>query len=63
MNKTTDKVWTNSDGTETIEFIFGYYKLFSKHQMLPLGRTIEEVKAHLLSMGRCDIVRLLEQAS
>ena len=55
-------LWSNHDGSEVIEFVFGYYKLFSNHQMIPVGKTVEEVRIKLAKMGRNDIVKMLNKA-
>lgn len=49
------KIWASADNTETIEYIFGYYKLFTNHQMIPIGKTLNEAKDKLEDMGRNDI--------
>lgn len=59
MTKNTERLWYDEHSGEQIAFIFGYYKLISKYEMIPLGKTIDEVKEKLKLFGRDDILRTL----
>ena len=52
--------WFSPRETEYIEFINGCYKLISRQEMIPLGRTVEEVNAKLKLLGRNDILESLQ---
>lgn len=49
-------LWVSQETTEYIAFIYGYYKLMSRQEMIPLGRTVMEVKENLKLFGRNDIL-------
>lgn len=62
MQENFPLLWAGSNG-ETIEFIYGYYKLISDNQMIPLGKTIDEVILKLVEMNREEIVNNLQCAT
>ena len=56
MSDFKEILWDNPEAAEHIEFIHGYYKLMSRQEMIPLGRTVEDVKVLLKLLGRNDIL-------
>ena len=60
MSDLKEMHWVGPGETEYIEFINGHYKLMSRQEMIPLGRTVEEVNAKLKLLGRNDILERLQ---
>ncbi len=59
MNNMSDfgkVLWASPDTAEQITFISGYYKLMTRQEMIPLGKTVEEVKEKLKWFKRNDIL-------
>lgn len=59
MVESTNVFWSCRESNEQIILEDGEYKLLSVTQMIPLGKSIEELKQSLEFMKRTDILKSL----